>query len=235
MKQFSFWLTLLAVLACLGAGRSVALSAPEDGVAIAIVYDTSGSMKDSVAGEGGQPTPKYQIASRALQALTRQITAFVTNNAGTPRKVEAGLFVFNGNAARAAVKFGPFDASALEQWAQNFREPNGNTPLGNALSQAAGAVLSSPLSRKHVLILTDGENTAGPTPSAVLPGLTQRAKEAGKSFSVHFIAFDVSARVFDGVKRQGATVVSAANEKQLNTQLDFILQRKILLEDEERK
>ena len=33
--------------------------------------------------------------------------------------------------------------------------------------------------------------------------------------------------------RTGATVVGAADEKQLNTQLEFILQRKILLEDEE--
>jgi hypothetical protein len=39
--------------------------------------------------------------------------------------------------------------------------------------------------------------------------------------------------VFSPVKKLGATVVSAANESQLNTQLDYILQRKILLEEEE--
>jgi len=43
----------------------------------------------------------------------------------------------------------------------------------------------------------------------------------------------VDAKVFDAVKRQGATVVGAANENQLNTQLQYILQRKILLEEEE--
>jgi hypothetical protein len=35
------------------------------------------------------------------------------------------------------------------------------------------------------------------------------------------------------LKKLGATVVSAADEKQLNAQLEYILQRKILLEDEE--
>ena len=51
--------------------------------------------------------------------------------------------------------------------------------------------------------------------------------------AVHFVAFDVDAKVFEGVKKLGATVVEASNENQLNTQLEFILEKKILLEDEE--
>ncbi len=51
--------------------------------------------------------------------------------------------------------------------------------------------------------------------------------------SVHFVAFDVDAKLFNPVKKLGATVVSATDEKQLNTQLEYILQRKILLEEEE--
>jgi hypothetical protein len=47
------------------------------------------------------------------------------------------------------------------------------------------------------------------------------------------VAFDVAAKVFDPVKKLGATVVGASDEKQLNTQLEYILQRKILLEEEE--
>jgi len=96
-------------------------------------------------------------------------------------------------------------------------------------------VLASPLSRKHVLVITDGQNTAGPQPSAVLPKLKQQAEEKHTSLSVHFVAFDVDAQLFDRVKKQGATVVSAADETQLNSQLEYILQRKILLEEEEPK
>ena len=44
---------------------------------------------------------------------------------------------------------------------------------------------------------------------------------------------DDATKVFDGVKKLGATVVGASDETQLNSQLEFILQKKILLEDEE--
>jgi len=210
------------------------LRGAEEGVALAIIYDTSGSMKEAVPNADGGFSPKYVIASRALQAVTRQLQTFATNTvSGTSRRIDAGLFTFQGASAREIVKLGPLDAAAFDSWAVHFSAPHGNTPLGNALAAAADAVLKSPLSRKHVLVITDGLNTAGPTPQAVLPRLKQRAEQKGQNFSVHFVAFDVDARQFAGVKRLGATVVGAADEKQLNSQLQFILQQKILLEDEE--
>jgi hypothetical protein len=209
-------------------------AADQDGVALAIIYDTSGSMQRTVRDSTGRSAAKYTIANRALVAVAKQIQAFAASNAGpAPRKVEAGLFVFSGDSAREAVKFGPFDAGALERFARDFSSPSGNTPLGNALTVATRKVLSSPLSRKHVLIITDGENTAGPTPAAVMPKLKEQAQDQQTTLSVHFVAFDVDAKVFDSVKKLGATVVGASDEKQLNTQLEYILQRKILLEEEE--
>jgi hypothetical protein len=229
-------LVVLAALAALGLG-SVRLDAAEaDGVALAIIYDTSGSMKDPVRDQDGKSAPKYVIADRALIAVAQQIQAFATNRAaGTPRAIHTGLFVFQGEGAREAVKFGPFDSGALQNWARNFSQPSGNTPLGNALSTAGRAVLASPLPRKHVLVITDGMNTAGPAPTTVLPKLKLQAVEKQTRLSFHFVAFDVDAKEFDGVKKLGATVVGAADEKQLNSQLQFILQRKILLEEEEPK
>ena len=226
-------LAVMAALVALEQGTTCR-AAEEDGVALAIIYDTSGSMHDSVRDSTGRSAPKYIIANRALKAVAKQIQAFAAGSAGpAPRKVEAGLFVFSGDSAREAVKFGPFDAAALEEFARNFSTPSGNTPLGNALSVATRKVLSSPLSRKHVLIITDGMNTAGPTPSDVMPRLKRQAQEKQATVSVHFVAFDVDAKVFDSVKKLGATVVGASDEKQLNTQLEYILQRKILLEEEE--
>lgn len=211
-------------------------AAESEGVALAVIYDTSGSMKDSVPDRAGKSAPKYTIANRALIEATRQIQVFATNTAGgPPRAVSAGLFVFQGGGAREAVRFGPFDAQAMENFAKSFSNPNGNTPLGNALTAASRVVLSSPLSRKHILVITDGMNTAGPDPASVLPGIQRQAAQKQTPISVHFLAFDVDAKVFDGVKKLGATVVSAADEKQLSSQLEFILKRKILLEDEEPK
>jgi len=223
----------LAVLVVAGGNPAAVRAASEEGVALAIIYDTSGSMKELVPDRAGGSAPKYMIANRALLAVTDQIQTFATNASGGPRKIEAGLFVFQGDHAREAVKFGPFNPAALRDFARGFSAPGGNTPLGNALTAASQTVLRSPLSRKHVLIITDGMNTAGPTPSAVLPRLKQEAQSQGAALSVHFVAFDVDAKVFSSVKQLGATVVGAANEKQLDSQLQLILQKQILLEDEE--
>jgi len=208
----------------------------EEGVALAIIFDTSGSMKDRVPDARGGRTPKYVIATRALACIADQIEAFRTNPAaGAPRKISTVLYVFGGSGGREAIPFGPFDAKALKAWAANFSNPSGGTPLGNALRQAGQRVLNAPLSRKHVLILTDGLNTVGPEPAAILPGLKRQAEQKQTSLTVHFVAFDVDAKQFNSVKRLGATVVGAADEKQLNTQLEFILKRQILLEEEEPK
>ena len=227
----------LALLTVLGLGTLHAAStcsAEEEGVALAIVYDTSGSMRDRVADQAGRSAPKYVIANRALKAVADQIQAFATNTAsGAPRKIDTGLFTFHREQAHVAIPFGPFDAATLRHWAERFSTPNGNTPLGRTLSAAGQSVLKSRLSRKHVLVITDGINTAGPTPAAILPRLKQEAAQKGTRLSVHFVAFDVKGKVFNSVKKQGATVVAAADEKQLNLQLQYILQQRILLEDEE--
>jgi Mg-chelatase subunit ChlD len=235
MKHVSS-LALVAALAVWGQAVGRAIAASEEGVALAIVYDTSGSMKEPVRDAAGTRSPKYVIANRALKAIAEQVQAYAAKSPAAPsRRIDAGLFVFSGDSARQAVKFGPFDAAALESFAQHFSAPSGNTPLGNALTLAGQAVLNSPLPHKHVLIITDGENTAGPKPEDTLPALKRKAEQKNTSLSVHFIAFDTNAKVFNPVKEQGATVVSASDEKQLNSQLEFIMQRKILLEEEEPK
>jgi len=235
MKYGDVWqIAVLAALAVLGISAPSLQAAEEDGVALAILYDTSGSMKDAVPDKDGKPAPKYIIANRALIAIAKQVQAFATNaSSGATRRIDAGLFIFNSPGAREVVKFGPFDASAIENWARNFANPIGNTPLGNALNTAAQATLKSPLSRKHVLVITDGLSNTGPAPAAFMPKLKQQAEQEHTQLSVHFVAFDVDAKVFDPVKKLGATVVGAADETQLNSQLQFILQKKILLEEEE--
>jgi hypothetical protein len=221
-------LTLLAVFNC------SRILAAEEGVALAIIYDTSGSMNESVRNSAGKLSPKYVIANRALLKIVDQIQTFSTNSTGdTPRRIDAGLFTFANNGAKEVVKFGPFDPAAMRHFAHNFAKPGGNTPLGNALKTASKYVLESPLSRKHVLVITDGVNNGGPTPAEVMPGILKRAGNGGSTVSIHFVAFDVDAGEFSEVKRLGATVVGASDETQLNAQLNYILQKHILLEMEE--
>ena len=233
-QQIMKALSGLVVLFALAMAPVRARAADAEGVAVAIVYDTSGSMKGLVRDGTGKQSPKYEIANRALIAIARRLQHFSTNTAGgPPRTIETGLFVFSGQGAREAIPYGPFDAKALEVWANNFYQPERGTPLGRAVQAAGKAVLASKLPRKHLLVITDGINTVGPDPASVMRSLKQEAEQKRQTFSVHFVAFDVDAKVFAPVKELGATVVGAADEAQLKARLEFILQRNILLEDEE--
>lgn len=233
--KFNESFALLVGLAILGlAVSSTPAVSADDGVAVAIVYDTSGSMKQSVRDSNGRMTPKHVIARRAMEAVVHRLQAFATNATGSgPRRMEVGVFVFANNAPSEFVKFGPFDPEEAARWAQRLPGPSTGTPLGTSLQAASRAVLNSKLPRKHVLVITDGLNTVGPAPEVVFPRIKDEAARKQAGVSAHFVAFDIDAKVFDPLKKQGVTVVGAANEEQLNAQLGFILEKKILLEDEE--
>jgi hypothetical protein len=206
---------------------------PAEGVALVIVYDTSGSMLQSVPDAGGKPAPKHVVAHRALGAVVDRLQA-VASGSGTSRvPLEAGLIIFRGTATPFAIKFGAFDPDVFRKWLKNPAKCEAGTPLGSAVQLAGETVLRAPAARKHVLVITDGENTQGRDPARTIPEVQKDAEFRQARVSFHFVAFDVNAKVFDVVKKLGATVVGAADEKQLNSQLEFILEKKILLEDEE--
>jgi len=228
------WIVYFGLLTVAAGRGGDAPVASEEGVALAIVLDTSGSMQEEVPDRDGRPARKYLIANRALQAVVDRLERFVKGGApGTVRKLRAGLIVFQGGQPREAIEFGDFAPERFRRWAAEFRKPEGATPLGDSLRLAGQRVLGSTLSRKHVLVVTDGMNTAGPDPARVLPDLRRQAQQKQTTLGVHFIAFDVDAGVFAPVKRLGATVVGAIDERQLQSRLQTILEEKILLEDEE--
>jgi Ca-activated chloride channel family protein len=201
---------------------------PKD-IAIAIVYDTSGSMGDVVKDKAGAAEPKYVIANRALGAIVTKLEKFAASGG---HKVQAGLFIFRDKGGQEVVKIGPLDPAALRGWIAGFRRPTGGTPLGTVVADAAKALAGIKAGSRHVLVITDGENTVGPAPDALLPGLLGEAAKKGAPLQFHFVAFDVDARVFAGVRKLGATLVGAANEMQLNDKISIILEEKILLEKE---
>jgi hypothetical protein len=223
-----------AALVLLGAGSVPGRAAEEEGVAVAILYDASGSMRDSVRDSNGKFAPKYVIAKRALGSIVKRLQAYVASaSPGSPRALSAGLYVFSGTEARPVVPLAPFDSKKADTWINRLPPPGNGTPIGNALESAAQALLKSNLSRKHILVITDGENTFGPKPESVLPGLKDQASRQSTGLNVNFVAFDVDARVFEPLKKLGVKVAGAANESQLNLQLQTILEKEILLEDAE--
>jgi hypothetical protein len=219
-------LTLQAGLCLLFAAGA---RADDEALALAIVYDTSGSMAELVQRPGAAAEPKFQIGNRALAAIVTRLEKF---RAETGRPLQTGLFVFSKDGGREVVKLGPFDPAALRRWLENFRTPNGGTPLGGALRDATQALWKTKAGSRHVLIITDGENSVGPKPADLIPGLQEQCLKNGLSVYFHFVAFDVDARAFDAVKKFGSTLLGANDEAQLNQQLSFVLEEKILLEKE---
>lgn len=220
-----------ATIAC--QAQSSEGKATTEGIALVIVFDTSGSMLQKVPDASGRPTPKYQIGAQALDAVLNRIQALRSSPEGAALPIQAGLVVFHGDRAQVAVKMAAFDPQPFRRWLSLSNKPSSGTPLGDAVRLAGQVVLDSKLARKHILVITDGINTKGPDPTATMPRVLQNAARQEARVSVHFVAFDVAANVFDGVKKLGATVVGAADGKELGTQLDYILEKKILLEEEE--
>jgi hypothetical protein len=222
---------LAALIAWVAMGLMLVSARAEESIGLAIVYDTSGSMGLSVPDSVGKGTPKYVIANRAFLAIVDRLEAFHKEHPAVV--LRTSLTVFDKLDARTVVPFGDFQPEQLRTWIRGFSKPEGATPLGEALRTAGEPLLKSGLSRRHVLVVTDGESNGKLTPPNAIAGLRAALVPRDATLGFHFVAFDVAAAAFQPVKNLGATVLSASNEKQLGTQLAVILEKQILLEDEE--
>jgi hypothetical protein len=195
-------------------------------VALAIVYDTSGSMRQAITATSGRAEPKYVIGNRALDTVATRLETFTASG----KSLDLGVVVFRGKEADTALPLARFDAPAFRTWLHGQTAPDGATPLGEALAAAGHMLLDAAAPHRHLLIVTDGANTAGIAPVAALRRLQDAALRRETPVFVHIIALDIAPRTFAALQQQGATLIGAADEKQLGAQLDFILENKILLE-----
>ncbi len=200
----------------------------KDGIAVAILIDTSGSMGDGVPDADGSQRPKIDIARRCVLKVVKQAEGFAKEQPGTP--VVLGIYEFSvrgGDPCRNIVPLKAPNAATAEAALKRI-SPSGKTPIGQSIIQAKRDLDVAGLARTHILIVTDGENTDGLGPADVVAAIaklpdTQRP-------GVYFVAFDVAAAVFKPAVDAGAAVLPAANEQQLQTALDELVGGKILLE-----
>jgi Mg-chelatase subunit ChlD len=200
-----------------------------EGLAAAIAIDVSGSMDEEVAGQNGRKEPKIEIARRAALALVDQFDSYARDHPDEP--VQLGIYEFSRRRGdpdcREVVAMGPPDrdraAAAIARLTAD-----GGTPIGQAMITAKRALDGTGLSRRHLLVVTDGENTDGTAPDRVAVAINKRPD--AERPSIYFVAFDVEASRFSRVRDAGGLVLSAANATELNNTLDTLLRGKILVE-----
>ena len=202
--------------------------ASREGIAAIVLMDVSGSMADSVKDANGPPRPKIDIAREAAKALVGQFAAYAAAHPDEP--VLVGLLEFSdqpASAAREVIPLSQADPTKAGEALAGLR-PNGGTPIGEAIIAGKRALDRSGLTRRHLLVVTDGENTDGREPDEVMRALSRRPEQERPS--VYFVAFDIAASRFDAVREAGGLVLAAANAEELDKTLGALLTGKILVE-----
>ena len=218
---------LLGWLATTGA-QSARADDPSNRIAVEVIFDTSGSMKATIPSQSaGRREAKLAIAQRSFGLVIDRLQTFLKGPNAKPLSI--GVYVFTDTKATVALPLAPFDAPRLRQWLAGTTA-NASTPLGDAIFLAGRDLLAAPAASRHLLVLTDGENTTGRSPEDALRMLNEVSDRKQTPVFTHIIALDIKPDVFAALKKQGATLIGAADEAQLNAQFDFILEEKILVE-----
>lgn len=230
---------VVPVMACDGGRRSSQPDAPraaEDpepaapyqaeveeglGAAVAILVDTSGSMRDEVPGES---RPKHVVAHEALEAMLEATDAFVARRPDFPIKI--GVYSFSSGVS-TELPIQPYNRDLVRAALRRLPRPGGGTAIGEAMRAARPDLYRAGVFRKYLLVVTDGENTSGRSPDDVARDIFRKSEGA---VQIYFVAFDTNAEKFAFVKEVGGDVVPAGNGAELRTALDGIYQGKILAE-----
>ena len=191
------------------------------GAAVAILVDTSGSMKERAPGDS---RPKYVVAREAIEAMLDATDAFVASRPDFPIKI--GIYSFSSG-VRTLRTIQPYDRDGIRAVLANLPGPGGGTAIGDAMREARPDLYRAGVFRKYLMVVTDGENTNGRSPEAVAREIFGKSQGA---VQVYFVAFDTSPEKFGFLKEVGGDVIGAGTGAELTTALDGIYQGKILAE-----
>jgi hypothetical protein len=209
--------------------RPIPATQYREGIAAIILMDTSGSMREQVKDGDGRLQPKIAIARRAALNLVDQVDQYAREHSDKP--VVLGIYEFSdrdkGPSSRPVVELGPPDPVAARSAIMTMRA-EGDTPIGDAMIKAKRDIDATGLSKRHILVITDGENTKGYSPVDVTRVITGQSEKYRAS--IYFIAFDVATSTFNPVRDSGGLVLGASNETDLKATLDYVLSGKILAE-----
>jgi Mg-chelatase subunit ChlD len=193
------------------------------GAAVAILIDTSGSMRDAARG-AGDSRPKYLVAREALEAMLDATDAFVARRPDFPIKI--GIYTFSSDVSRQ-LPLQPYNRDVVRAVLARLPRPGGGTAIGEAMRAARPDLYRAGVFRKYLLVVTDGENTRGRSPEDVALDIFRKSEGA---VQIYFVAFDTSPEKFGFLKNVGGDVIGAGDSAELRTALDGIYQGRILAE-----
>jgi len=191
------------------------------GAAVAILVDTSGSMKERAPGDS---RPKYAVAREAIESMLDATDAFIARRPDFPIKI--GVYSFSSG-VRTLRTIQPYDRAAMKQALDSLPAPGGGTAIGDAMREARPDLYRAGVFRKYLMVVTDGENTNGRSPEDVAREIWGKSQGG---VQVYFVAFDTAPEKFGFLKEAGGDVIGAGTGAELKTALDGIYQGKILAE-----
>ena len=191
------------------------------GAAVAILVDTSGSMKERAPGDS---RPKHVVAREAIEAMLDATDAFIARRPDFPVKI--GVYSFSSG-VRTLRSIQPYDRAAVKAAIANLPGPGGGTAIGDALREARPDLYRAGVFRKYLVVVTDGENTNGRNPESVAREIWSKSQGGVQTY---FVAFDTSPEKFGFLKEVGGDVIGAGTGAELKTALDGLYQGKILAE-----
>jgi Mg-chelatase subunit ChlD len=191
------------------------------GAAVAILVDTSGSMRDDAPGDS---RPKFIVAREALETMLDATDAFVARRPDFPIKI--GIYSFSSHVS-TELPLQPYDRGAIRDALTHLPPPGGGTAIGEAMRTARPDLYRAGVFRKYLLVVTDGNNTAGRSPDDVARDIFRKSEGA---VQIYFVAFDTDPQKFSFLKEAGGDVIGAGNAPELRTALDGVYQGRILAE-----
>ena len=126
------------------------------GAAVAILIDTSGSMKERAPGDA---PAQHEVAKEALDAMLDATDAFIARRPDFPIKIGALQFLQRcQHAAPFSRTTAPPSSACWRTCPAPAAAPRSATPCARRGRSLPGGVF-----RKYLLVVTDGENTNGVT------------------------------------------------------------------------
>lgn len=243
------WMPVLGVLVLSGCGRAapppnawvsapkvqerdihlippIELAQPSQrlGTAIVVLIDTSGSMSQPIQDLVGREKPKNVIAQEALSRIIKVTADWQQGHKDST--LYMGIINFAGEAA-TVLPMAPFNAEQAEAAVEMIPLPGGGTAIGLALEEGFKKLYETGCVRKHVVCITDGENTVATPPDLMARQLYAQTKG---DVELHFVAFDTSAEKFAFLKNVNGNVHEAGDGAQLQQHLVDLYEKRILVE-----